>query len=95
LQLSKFDIVLHYHLTITTMKNRFTFTSLKDYNAAIEEICNERNYGNSIDKMGRLYFECNWNIAKVFTNFLNWKNIPFVLEDVENPWDKIVHTYQK
>lgn len=95
LQLSKFDIPLHHHLTITIMPKRFIFQTLKDYNNAIEEICNERGYRNNIDKLGKQYFECNWNIAQKFTNFLNWKNIPFTIEEVENPWDKIVHTFQK
>jgi hypothetical protein len=77
------------------MQKRFVFSSLKDYNAAIEEICNVRGRRRNIDSMGRLYFICNWNIAQTFTNFLNWENIPFIIEDVENPWDKIVHTFQQ
>ena len=78
------------------MESRIYFSSHQNFKSAIAEI-SSRKYLDYVIKFDTqsLSFEaldCRWKVLK---NFLDWATIPYSVESLPNPWDKIVHTYQK
>jgi hypothetical protein len=78
------------------MTTRIYFSSIQNFKSAVAEFASRKylDYVLEFDNQNLSFesYDCRWKVLK---NFLDWANIPYSTEQLVNPWDKMVHTYQK